>query len=335
MQYLQFIIMMNMKFDKTDKTNIIIKTNNKTYRNKISNTKIITDSDDENEDEVCMKQKLNINIESDLDSDLDSVVDTDTNLLNIKFADYKSNVISQYIVQDKIMEFNTKSILCYYLWSGINNLDKWELNRKIDEKQVKKIYMQMKNDYEKYNEFVFYEPVHLAIKTNSIFYVIDGQHRLLACNKLYNKNKYPIQQIPCILWFPKNEEEFIEIFDKINSRTPLDKTKLFNYKINDIIKWIDENWNKNKKECLWGKKRPKIDKDLFVSKMRSTDIIHKLDTIDIINQIKKINSTIRGLPRNKRCTCTKSTTDNVHNLAESIDFFLGYDRELKWIDEII
>ncbi len=300
-----------------------VKKTNK-YRNKLTNTKIIMESDDESETK---------NDSSDNESDCDSSNDNELilSILNEKFKNYKSNLISQYIVQDKITDFNSKAILCYYLWSGIEDLDRWELNRKINLEHVKKIYKEMTKDYEKSNEFIFYEPVHLAIKTNSTFYVIDGQHRLLACAKLYKKNKYPIQQIPCVLWFPKSEEEFIEIFDKINSRTPLDKTKLFNYKINEIIGWIDKTWGK--KECLWGKTRPKMNKDLFVEKMRESDSVHKLDTNDIINEIKKINSKIRGLTRNKRCE-KKSISDSIHNHAESIDFFLGYDKELDWIREI-
>jgi len=312
------------------------------YRNKLTKTKIITESDDESEQEITnCKTKLDYNI----DSDLELVSDNDTNdsndrvqnpnynLLNIKFANYKSDLISKYIVQDKITEFNSKSILCYYLWSGVEELDKWELNRKINLDHVKKIYREMIKDYEKTGEFIFYEPVHLAIKSNSTFYVIDGQHRLLACAKLYKKNKYPIQQIPCVLWFPKTEEEFIEIFDKINSRTPIDKTKLFNYKINEIIEWIDKTWNKDGKECLWGKTRPKVNKELFVNKMRDSDSVHKLDTNVITTEIKKINSKIRGMTRNKRCD-KKSISDSVHNYAESIDFFLGYDKELGWVNDI-
>jgi hypothetical protein len=310
-----------------------------TYRNKITNTKIITESDDESEhDIVNSKTKLNENLDSDLESDTDNIGDTSNeqnkiNLLNTKFRDYKSDLISKFIVQDKITEFNSKSILCYYLWSGVEDLDRWELNRKINLEHVKKIYREMAKDYERIGEFIFYEPVHLAIKSDSIFYIIDGQHRLLACAKLYKKNKYPIQQIPCVLWFPKTEEEFIEIFDKINSRTPMDKTKLFNYKINEIIGWIDKTWNKDNKECLWGKTRPKVNKELFVNKMRDSDSVHKLDTNQITTEIKKINSKIRGLPRNKRCD-KKNISDSVHNHAESIDFFLGYDKELGWIDDI-
>jgi hypothetical protein len=311
----------------------MIKTQNKiikkTYsnRNKLTNTKIIVESDDDL-DNIESDNDLN-----DLDDSDDESIDLEKMGINKNFANYDSELISKYIVQSEITKFNSKSISCRYLWSGVEDLDRWELNRKINSEHVKKIYKEMVNDYEKTNEFIFYEPVHLALKKNSIFYVIDGQHRLLACAKLYKKNKYPIQQIPCVLWFPKTEEEFIEIFDKINSRTPLDKTKLFNYKINEIIGLIDKTWNKDKKTQLWGKTRPKINKDLFVEKMRESDSVHKLDTAIIMNEIKKINSKIRGLPRNKRCA-KKSVSDSVHNHAESIDFFLGYDKELRWIDNI-
>lgn len=160
--------------------------------------------------------------------------------------------------------------------------------------------------------------------------MFDGQHRLLACAKLFKKNKYPIQQIPCVLWFPKSEEDFIEIFDKINSRTPIDKSKLFNYKIHEIIKWFDDTWGK--KYIIWGKIRPKINKDLMIEKMRETDIIHQLETNEIIDNIKKINEKIRGLGRNKRSN--RSVSDSVHNQAETMNFFLGYDKELNWINEI-
>lgn len=294
------------------------------YRNKLINTKIIVESDDE-QDEQDENEVNDEELDEELDED--EVLDT---LLNEKFSDYKSDIISKYIVNDKITDFNSKAIMCYYLWSGVEDLDRWELNRKINLDHVKKIYKEMTLDYQKTNEFIFYEPVHLAIKTDSIFYVIDGQHRLLACAKLYKKNKYPIQQIPCVLWFPKTEDEFIEIFDKINSRTAMDKTKLFNYKINEIIRWFDKTWGK--KYVIWGKTRPKINKDLMVEKMRECDSIHKLETNEIIEKIKKINEKIRGLGRNKRCK--KTVSDSVHNNADTMNFFLGYDKELCWIEDI-
>lgn len=315
---MNFILYLHNLIKMLKKEQVIKRTHK--YRNKLTNTKIIVDSDTDD----------NNSKSDDEDDELTYSENDEQSPLDKKFVNYKSDIIHKYIIPDKIIDYNSKAIMCYYLWSGINDLDKWELNRKINPEHVKKIYNEMILDYKKSNEFIFYEPVHLAIKTNSLFYVIDGQHRLLACDKLYKKNKYPVQQIPCIIWFPKTEEEFIEIFDKINSRTLIDKTKLFNYKINEIITWFDDTWGK--KYSIWGKTRPKINKELLVDKMRDSNSIHKLETEEIIEKIKKINEKIRGLPRNKRCD--KVITDSVHNNAETMNFFLGFDKELGWIDEI-
>ena len=73
-------------------------------------------------------------------------------------------------------------------------------------------------------------------------------------------------------------------------------------------------------------------KDLMVEKMRECDSIHKLETNEIIEKIKKINEKIRGLGRNKRCK--KTVSDSVHNNADTMNFFLGYDKELCWIEDI-
>lgn len=293
-------------------------------RNKLINTKIIIDSDDEldEDNEPDEDDEPNENDEDDEDDELTKI--------NIKFLGYKTDIISKYVVLDKITDYNSRAVMCYYLWSGIEELDRWELNRKIEPERVKKLYKEIVEDYQKSNEFIFYEPVHLAIKINSTLYVMDGQHRLQAYSKLFKKNKHQIQQIPCVLWFPKTDEEFIEIFDKINSRTPMDKTKLFNYKMNEIIGWFDKTWGK--KYVIWGKNRPKINKDLMVEKMRETNAIHKLETSEIVDRIKKINEKLRGLGRNKRCE--KVVSDSVHNQADKMNFFLGYDKELGWIEDI-
>lgn len=265
-----------------------------------------------------------IDIEDDEDEEIYEIT-------NNKLANIESDIIRKYIVNNSIHNYNSKAIYCKYLWSGINELDKWELNRKVDDEHVIQIYKELRNDYKKNGEFYFYDPIHIAVKQNNIFYVMDGQHRLLAYNKLFEKNKYPIQQIPCIIWFPETDEEFIEIFDKINSRLKIDRSKLFNYKIFDLIKLLEDKYNKND-FTIFGKLRPKINKELFINKMRENNNVHKLDTNEIFTKIKVINRQIRGLTRNKRCNI--STSDNIHNTAETMNFFLGYDKELLWINEI-
>lgn len=138
---------------QTEKTSKKIKYS---CRNKITKTKIILDSDSEKE---LDNDQENDNIDNDeIEIDLDNLI------TNEKLSQYNSQIISKYIVKDKIYDFNSKSIICYYLWSGVEDLDRWELNRKINTSHVKKIYKDMVMDYDKKGEFIFYEPIHLALK---------------------------------------------------------------------------------------------------------------------------------------------------------------------------
>jgi hypothetical protein len=188
---------------------------------------------------------------------------------------------------------------------------------------------EMRKDYKDNGSFMFYEPIHLA-KVDNIYYVIDGQHRIVAYDNLFRKNKYPMQQIPCFIWYLKNKDEMHNLFDKINQRTYFDKTKLFIHKIKEITDWMDKNMGNG--DLIWGKQRPKINKDKFIDKMRESDTIHKLETIDIITRIKNYNDKIRGLNRTKRHNKTLNNT--IHICAETMDFYLGYDKNLDWINEL-
>ena len=66
--------------------------------------------------------------------------------------------------------------------------------------------------------------------------------------------------------------------------------------------------------------------------MRESDIIHKMETKDIIDKINEYNNKLRGLGQNKRFN--KSLNITIHNYAETMDFYLGYDKNLNWINEI-
>ena len=55
-----------------------------------------------------------------------------------------------------------------------------------------------------------------------------------------------------------------DLFDKINQRTYFDKTKLFNHKIKEIIKQMDDNMEKC--ELIWGKNVQKLIKNYLLIK---------------------------------------------------------------------
>jgi hypothetical protein len=81
-----------------------------------------------------------------------------------------------------------------------------------------------------------------------------------------------------------------------------------------------------KNKDIWGKNRPKINKDLFVEKMRQNNLVHKLETNELINKINDHNILLRGLSRTKRYN--KHIVDSIHNSAKTMDFYLVGDLDL-------
>ncbi|AYV80128.1 MAG: hypothetical protein Gaeavirus11_8 [Gaeavirus sp.] len=240
------------------------------------------------------------------------------------------DVFDNYIIKESIQRYNINAQFCKFTWNGTYLIDRWELQRKVDISHAKYLVKSMISDYKKYGEFIFYEPIHLIKKSDSKYYVIDGQHRLEAYNFFHTKNKYPIQQVPCIIWYTHNnitpDEDFITLFDKINSRVSIDRHQLHHYKILDIINEMETKYGK----LIWGLKRPRINKDIFILKINENDNIHDLILEDIMDKIYEININIRALPRTKRPRATVS----LNKSAETLDFFLGLDKKLSWIDDI-
>lgn len=248
------------------------------------------------------KSKYNKNLEiTNTDDEIDEIDETDEeNTDEIEETadecDEYDN-FENYIVKDSIKKYNNKAIFCHYLWNGTEFIDRWELQRKIDENHAKKLICSMEKDYKKYKEFIFYEPIHLGkINNNDNYKIIDGQHRLESYQYLLETNKYSIQKIPCIIWNLENEKDFIKLFDKINSRISINKNKLIQYKMCDVIKLLEETYSND----IWGRNRPRINKELFIDKMRENNNVHNLDAVDIITKIKNINNNIRSLSRKKK-----------------------------------
>ena len=233
-----------------------------------------------------------------------------------------------YINVDSIRQFTKNGEFCTFNWNGIELLDKWELQRKVDMNHATVLAIAMLRDYKKYKEFVFYDPIHIGKKKDDDkYYVLDGQHRLEAYSHFYKKNKYPIQQIPIIVWYVDTEDEFIELFQKINNRLSLDKLKLMQMKLLEIFEGLEHKYGKT----MWGANRPKINKDIFANKLKSTDSVHKLTTEQILFKLIEINEKIRVKPRSSRVKPNVNTS--IHNSAESMDFFLGLDKTMAWLSE--
>ena len=258
--------------------------------------------------------------------------DTDNNLskLENEFETFcVPDNFKNYIIPESIQPYTKNAVSCRFNWNGIEHLDRWELQRKVDKNHATELAKSLKTDHTKNGEFIFYDPVHIGKKANdNKYYVLDGQHRLEAYQYFYERNVYPIQQIPAILWYATDEENFIELFHKINSRLSIDKLKLIQIKLLEIFEGIEKKYGKN----IWGINRPKINKDMFCQKLRSSESVHNLSTEQILINLFKINENLRKLPRALRIKPNCATS--VHNSAESMDFFLGLDKGMSWIANI-
>jgi hypothetical protein len=290
------------------------------------NDKITVKNNDSNEEETSNEEEISNEEETnyeEISNYEESSIEEEVN------EEINEDKFDNYIIESSKQKYTKNSYFLKFSWNGIDFLDRWELQRKVDLKHATELARSIRNDYKKYGEFIPYDPIHLGkIDGDDKYYVLDGQHRLEAYYCLFKKNRYPIQQIPAILWHVKNQEEFIDIFHKINDRITIDKLKLVQVKLLEIIDGMENKYGKN----IWGSKRPKINKDIFVDKLKNMETIHDLQSEDILNKLFKINDEIRKQPRNSRTKPLCSIS--VHKSAEDINFFLGLDKNMLWINNI-
>lgn len=306
--------------DNIKKSKVIVKNNNKIYIDNDFNETIPKLNTSK------FNKKLNIYYKSSSDEDEEEQEE----VLQVESLDTEEpDKFDNYIIAGSVQKYTSISNFLRFNWNGVYFLDKWELQRKVDIKHATKLARSMLKDYNETKEFLSYDPIHLGKKPDdNNIYVLDGQHRLEAYIYFNEKNKYPIQQIPAILWNAENEEHFIELFRKINSRLSIDKLKLVQMKLLEICEGLEKKYGTN----IWGINRPKINKHIFTDKFKNSEFIHKLTTEEILNNLYGINENIRGLSRSLRVKPNCAT--NIHLSAENIDFFLGLDKNMLWINQI-
>jgi len=286
------------------------------------------DSLDIDLDYIITKKELKKEYDSDAMQEGNSDLEGDSDIEDVNLEDF-----TNYIDYSQKISMTSSSVFTKFSWNGAELIDRWELQRTIDYDKASGIANEMIRYYKKNKEFLFTDPIHIGqikneeLENNNKYYIIDGQHRLEAIIAIYKCNKYPIQKVPCIIWSVKNDEEIDELFDKINNRIYMDSTKLMKNKLILTCNMMEEKWNKD----IWGERRPRISKELFIDKIRNNDDCYKLSAEEIIGKIVKINNDLRILPRQER---GGNLTIKIHEKAEEIDFFLGIDKKLDWIDKI-
>jgi hypothetical protein len=288
-----------------DDKKIIISTNSKFNRSLID---LETDEEEEEEDE-----------------------DEDEDDNSEDLEDEKPDNFVNYIDKTCTQQYAKNAEFTQIIWTGISFLESWEVNRNVNSEHVVKIAYSMRDDYTKFKQFIFYDPIHIGKKeTDNKYYVLDGQHRLDACNYFIKKNKYPIQKIPAIIWYVKNDNDFVELFARINSRLPIDKVKLAQVKILEIIDGMSNMYSSK----IWAEKCPRMNKARFIEKLRNADVFTKKTSDEILKLIFRKNKEIRKLPRTERVHIKPLPSVKSHSTADDMDFFLGLDKKMSWINEL-
>lgn len=116
---------------------------------------------------------------------------------------------------------------------------------------------------------------------------------------------------------------------RINNRLIIKKNDFIKYKTLEIIEGLDKKFKNIK---IWGTNRPKINKNTFIEKIKNNPSVENMESHDVIKKILKLNDKIRKKDRKDRCGKIIST--KIHNYAEENDFYLFYNKELEWINDI-
>jgi hypothetical protein len=188
----------------------------------------------------------------------------------------------------------------------------------------------------------------VSCENTGIDYLIDGQHRIAAFNKLHKK--YPERKITLNSSYiiikksyTKNDNEIVEYLYKIvNTCTPnnIATLSIDNYK---ILKDFKEYFNKNFKDYIKATSKPQkphinIDKlcDYIIEKRIIEEL--KIHTSEqFINIIIEINSYYSTLEPDK---FKKFGLKDIHTLIAkknkyNNDLYLGFYNKYEWVDRIV
>jgi hypothetical protein len=251
----------------------------------------------------------------------------------------KSEIFKDHIQKHSHVNISRKLYSAILSSSGIEYIEFWELQRKIDNKHVEHIFNTMRQEWCDKKTMSFYDPIHIAhVIYNDRCYVIDGQHRVCAYKKFHDDER-PFN-FPIYFHTVQNDEEMLELFKLVNKRLHVDIDLLKNEKLIKLEQFLKEKYGdvirKNEKSSSKQYRpvnRPYLDSHEFFPQIRKNIFFQNNDIEIVFHKLIEINKAIRQLPRVKRCgekKCSKET----HNKAEKLNFFLGLDKDMKWLNDL-
>ena len=253
---------------------------------------------------------------------------------------YSENILDY--ANDRLLKKNPTQYHAIISSNSLELVKKWALNRKINDSYVnelKKVYIQ---DIIQHGYPRLLDPIHISTYIDSngdnIYEIIDGQHRYKALYELHDDQtlNLDIFDVSIELHLVKSEEEKMELFDKINRRKQINREDLIDYKIPIFIDKLAEYWKENHTFEIYGSQRPRINKSVLESKMKTCmDKLDKYKIVDLMDIFFQINKDIGKLPRKHRCGKIGTASRKMHDRTDDIKFYLGMDNKLGWLDKIV
>ena len=276
-------------------------------------------------------KKINDENNKELNSESDKEFDSESDKeFNVK---YDEDCLDNYFVGNKIPKSN--GFVTDVLWTGFKdeNINRTYVNRTLNRKHGKKIRINMEKDYKKNKCFKLHDQIHLA-KVNDKYYLIDEPHRYAAYKSLIRKNNHPVQKILCIINYCKDKEKMYDLVNSVNDRLIVKKEDFKKedykkYKKNNIIYELDKKYEDIN---IWGSNRPRMNKNKFIEKIQNNNSIENMTLEKIIEKIDKYNDSVRVTDRENRTKQNISVKN--HEFCEKNNFFLGYDKNINWIDNL-
>ena len=176
-------------------------------------------------------------------------------------------------------------------------------------------------------QICFFDMIHITYNiVSDEVKVIEGQHRIQALEEI--RRKYPAYEckFPVVLWNVSDDNDMMHLLHIVNNRKHFELEANISYEISDIISTLSDHFQTN----IWGEFRPFMSKPVFIEKLKQKidHIRQEYDSVEeYVDKLIQINEEIGKLPKYKRGGGTKSTNEK----AEEMGFFLGLDKEMKWL----
>lgn len=215
-----------------------------------------------------------------------------------------------------------------------------KFQRQDDEDHIQSIYLAYKDQYDKNKKiFVIGQIVLSSSLDNQKFQVIDGQHRIYALKKLFNK--YPDignTKVNVSCYITENEDVKFDIYRKINSnkQVPYQSSLKSATIIKEIILYLQNNYKGYVKKS-GNPHIPDFNIDKFEKEMKNRKICEKIeDSKTFINAMEKLNTFYKSRP------CYDFKNWGLKKYQEVIEkiqsrttlFYLGMYKRFEWIERI-